>query len=64
MIGSPDPFSNSEGYQINMLQKTRQIASTIKPFIYLKAFEKGMRPYTLIDDREYKYELNDFSFLS
>lgn len=61
MIGSPDPFSNSEGYQINMLQKTRQIASTIKPFIYLKAFEKGMRPYTLIDDREYKYELNDFS---
>ena len=61
MIGSPDPTSDDEGYQINMLKQPRQIASTIKPFIYLKAFEKGMRPYTLIDDREYKYELGDFS---
>lgn len=61
MIGSPDQFSNNDGYQINMLLETRQIASTIKPFIYLKAFEKGMRPYTLIDDREYKYSLDDFS---
>jgi membrane carboxypeptidase/penicillin-binding protein PbpC len=55
MIGSPDPQSNLEGYQINMLNEPRQIGSTIKPFIYLKAFEKGMRPYTIIDDREYKY---------
>lgn len=61
MIGSPDPISDDEGYQINMLKQPRQIASTIKPFIYLKAFEKGMRPYTLIDDREYRYELGDFS---
>lgn len=38
-----------------MLKTKRQIGSTIKPFIYLKAFEKGMRTYTLIDDREYKY---------
>ena len=55
MIGSPDPASNLPGYQINMLNQPRQIGSTIKPFIYLKAFEKGMRPYTIIDDREYKY---------
>jgi penicillin-binding protein 1C len=53
--GSPDPASSSSGYQINMLEKPRQIGSTIKPFIYLEAFKKGMRPYTLIDDREYKY---------
>jgi len=55
MVGSPDPNSFKEGYQINMLQEPRQIGSTVKPFIYLKAFQKGMRPYTLIDDREYKY---------
>ena len=55
MIGSPDPKSDLPGYQINMLNQPRQIGSTIKPFIYLKAFEKGMRPYTVIDDREYKY---------
>ena len=55
LIGSPDPKSSQEGYQINMLTKPRPIGSTIKPFIYLKAFEKGLRPYTLVEDREYKY---------
>ncbi len=55
LIGSPDPSSYADGYQINMATKPRQIGSTIKPFIYLLGFEKGMRPYTLIDDREYKY---------
>ena len=62
LAGSPDPESSQNGYQINMLNAPRQIGSTIKPFIYLKAFEKGMRPYTLIDDREYKYAAGaDFS---
>lgn len=55
MIGSPDPASFEEGNQINMLLEPRPIGSTVKPFIYLKAFEKGLRPYTLVDDREYKY---------
>lgn len=55
LVGSPNPYSRIEGQQINMLGKERAIGSTIKPFIYLKAFEKGIRPYTLIDDREYKY---------
>lgn len=55
LIGSPDPNSFESGYQINMLMELRPIGSTIKPFIYLKAFEKGLRPYTLVDDREYKY---------
>jgi len=55
LVGSPDPKSTKEGYQINMLLEPRPIGSTIKPFIYLKAFEKELRPYTLVDDREYKY---------
>jgi len=55
LIGSPDPESFEEGYKINMLNEPRPIGSTVKPFIYLKAFEKGLRPYTLVDDREYKY---------
>lgn len=55
LIGSPDPQSFKTGYKINMLNEPRPIGSTIKPFIYLKAFEKGIRPYTLVDDREYKY---------
>lgn len=59
LIGSPDPNSYAEGYQINMINKPRQVGSTIKPFIYLKGFEKGMRPYTIIDDREYKYPASE-----
>ncbi|MCX6764476.1 MAG: transglycosylase domain-containing protein [Candidatus Nealsonbacteria bacterium] len=55
LIGSTDPNSFNEASQINMLQEPRPIGSTIKPFIYLKAFEKDLRPYTLVDDREYKY---------
>ena len=55
MVGSPNPFSLEHGYQINMLTRPRSIGSTIKPFLYLKAFEKGARPYTLVEDREYKY---------
>ncbi len=55
LVGSPNPYSRIEGQQINMLMRERAIGSTIKPFIYLKAFERGMRPYTLLDDREYKY---------
>lgn len=55
LIGSPDPEFFAKGYQINMLEEPRPIGSTIKPFIYLKAFEGGLRPYTLVDDREYKY---------
>lgn len=55
LVGSPNPLSYEHGYQINMLEKPRSIGSTVKPFIYLKAFESGLRPYTLIDDREYRY---------
>jgi len=54
-IGSPDPESSYEGYKINMLENPRAIGSTIKPFIYLNAFEKDLRPYTLVSDKEYKY---------
>jgi len=55
LIGSPDPESTEEGCKIDMLKEPRPIGSTIKPFIYLESFEKGLRPYTLVDDREYKY---------
>ena len=55
LIGSPDPKFSEEGYKINMLNEPRPIGSTIKPFIYLEAFERGLRPYTLVEDREYKY---------
>lgn len=57
LVGSPDPASLDEGMQINMALEPRPIGSTIKPFIYLKGFEQGLRPYTTVEDREYKYPI-------
>jgi len=57
VIGSPDPEIASYGYQINMAARPRPIGSTVKPFIYLNGFENGLRPYTLVDDKEYKYTI-------
>lgn len=51
MVGSPD-FNNVDiSGQINMATSpTRQPGSSIKPFTYLAAFEKGWTPSTLIWD--------------
>ena len=57
MVGSPDPTSRTAGAQINMTISPRPIGSTIKPFIYGLAFTEGARPYSLIEDREYKYQI-------
>ncbi|MDO8483143.1 MAG: transglycosylase domain-containing protein [bacterium] len=57
IIGTPDTRSGLNGSAINMAIEPRPIGSTIKPFIYLKGFEKGLRPYTLVDDREYKFSI-------
>lgn len=57
IIGSPDLESPAEGSQINMAIRARPIGSTAKPFIYLNAFEQGARPYSLVEDREYAYQI-------
>lgn len=58
IVGSPYPRRASDAYQINMALEARPIGSTIKPFIYTFGFERGLRPYTLADDREYKYPIS------
>ncbi len=58
LVGSPNPLSKNDGGQINMAIEPRPIGSTVKPFIYLTAFEKGARPYSLIEDREYRFEMS------
>jgi penicillin-binding protein 1C len=57
LVGSKNPKNASGGDQINMTLQPRPIGSTVKPFIYLKGFMDGLRPYTLVDDREYKYSI-------
>ena len=55
MVGSKNPNDASLGNQINMAIEPRPIGSTVKPFIYAKGFMEGLRPYSLVEDREYKY---------
>ena len=57
MVGSPNPKGAHSGAQINMALEPRPIGSTAKPFIYVNAFSKGARPYTLVDDEEYSYKI-------
>src|SRR3989338_1293110 len=57
LVGTPDPYSAIDGNQINMALAPRPIGSTWKPFIYGEAIEAGARPYSIIDDTEYRYEI-------
>ncbi len=57
LVGSPDPTQETNGGKINMALEPRPIGSTVKPFIYLKGFMEGLRPYSRVDDREYKYPI-------
>ena len=63
IVGTPDPTLDTNGYQINMAVRPRPIGSTVKPFIYLKGFEKDLRPFTRVEDKEYKYTIQSgFAF--
>ncbi len=51
MVGSADFYNDAIDGQVNMATSpTRQPGSSIKPFTYLAAFEKGWTPSTLIWD--------------
>jgi len=51
MVGSADFYNDAIDGQVNMaVSPTRQPGSSIKPFTYLAAFERGWTPATLIWD--------------
>jgi len=57
MVGTINPQSLQSGGQINMALEPRPIGSTVKPFIYAEGFTRELRPYTKVDDREYKFPI-------
>ncbi len=50
MVGSADFYNEAISGQVNMSISPRQPGSSIKPLVYLAAFEKGWTPSTLIWD--------------
>ena len=55
MVGSADFYNEEIDGQINMAVSPRQPGSSIKPFTYVAAFEKGWTPATLIWDVETEF---------
>jgi len=62
MIGSRDFFDEEIDGQVNVTLAERQPGSSIKPFIYTLAFEKGYQPKTILFDVEtlFKTDLDDY----
>ena len=55
LVGSKDFRNEAIAGQINMVVSPRQPGSSIKPLVYLTAFEKGWTPSTLIMDVPVEY---------
>lgn len=52
MAGSVDYFNEEIDGNVNVTVRHRSPGSSIKPFIYAKAFEKGLTPDTILIDAE------------
>ena len=55
MVGSVDFYDHDLGGQVNVMLRCRQPGSAIKPFTYLKAFEEGWTPATIVWDLPVSY---------
>lgn len=56
MVGSKDFFDEKHEGQVNGALARRQPGSTLKPFTYGLALERGMTAAHIIDDREVQYK--------
>jgi len=56
MVGSRDFFNEEIDGQVNVTLANRQPGSSIKPFIYTLAFQKGYQPKTILFDVETNFK--------
>ncbi len=65
MVGSRDYFDEEIDGKFNVTLSKRQPGSTFKPIVYVRAFEKGLTPSTVLFDVPTQFSLscnvNDFS---
>lgn len=57
MVGSKDYFDISADGQVNLTTSLRQPGSSIKPLNYALAFENGLKPSSLIDDKPITFNI-------
>ena len=58
MVGSRDYFNLEKNGNANVTVLTRQPGSSFKPFVYLKAFEKGFAPESVLFDLWTEFNVN------
>ncbi len=65
MVGSRDYFDDKIDGKFNVITSKRQPGSTFKPIVYVRAFEKGLTPSTVMFDVPTQFstacEVDDFS---
>lgn len=59
MVGSKDYFDSAIDGQVNVTIRERQPGSSMKPYIYLTAFEKGYSPDTILYDTPTQFDTNE-----
>jgi len=59
MLGSVDFFDETIAGQVNVALQPRQPGSTIKPVVYVAAFERGWNPATMVMDVRTEYPNGD-----
>lgn len=59
MVGSKDYFDTTIDGQVNVAIRDRQPGSSFKPYVYLKAFEKGYTPETILWDVDTNFSTDD-----
>jgi penicillin-binding protein 1C len=60
MVGSRDFYDEDIDGQVNVALTLQQPGSSVKPFTYIAAFEKGWTPATVIWDVPIEYEIPGF----
>jgi penicillin-binding protein 1C len=62
MVGSKDFFNERHDGQVNGAVSLRQPGSTLKPFTYGLALERGMTAAEILEDRDYYFPTPDGSY--
>lgn len=62
MVGSKDYFDETIDGNVNVVLRPRQPGSSLKPLVYLAAFEKGYTPDTILFDlvTKFKTDVKDY----
>jgi membrane carboxypeptidase/penicillin-binding protein PbpC len=62
LLGSSDFFDTSRSGQVNMATATRELGSTLKPFLFALALEEGFSPLDVVHDERQSFVTDEGSY--